>query len=98
MAFSISVSHLLPLALLSLLALQANIVSGLTYKGADISSLTIVEQDGVTFKDVNGNAGKLENILHSNGMNVARVRVWTAGTYSTGYAVDLAKVCELVTF
>jgi hypothetical protein len=70
-----------------------NFGSALTYKGADISSAKVVENSGITYKDVNGNSGALETILKNNGMNLARIRIWTAGTYSTAYALALAKVC-----
>lgn len=76
--------------------LAAGCVRGLTYKGADISSLTVVEQAGVSYKDTTGAAGKMEDILKAHGMNTARVRVWTSGTYSTSYALALGKVCTRV--
>ncbi|KAI0058972.1 arabinogalactan endo-1,4-beta-galactosidase [Artomyces pyxidatus] len=63
----------------------------LQYHGADISSVAVVEGNGITYKDINGATGKLENILKNHGMNTARVRLWTSGTYSTSYGLALAK-------
>jgi arabinogalactan endo-1,4-beta-galactosidase len=65
---------------------------GLTYHGADISSLTVVESAGHTYKDTNGATGKMETILKAHGMNTARVRIWTSGQYSTSYGLALGKV------
>jgi arabinogalactan endo-1,4-beta-galactosidase len=62
----------------------------LTYHGADISSLPLVESQGVKFTDA-GTVSPFETILKSHGMNTARIRVWTAGQYSTSYALSLAK-------
>lgn len=66
--------------------------SALTYKGADISSIPVSEAAGTTFKDTSGNAGKAETILASHGMNTARVRIWTAGTYNLAFGLALGKV------
>lgn len=90
--------HLPCLSRVSLLALtfalffHPHTVLGLQFKGADISSLTIVEEAGVAFEDTDGNPASGLAILKEHGMNTARVRVWTAGTYTTDYAVTLAKV------
>lgn len=67
-------------------------VLSLTYHGADISSVAVVEAAGVTYKDTTGTTGKMENILKTHGLNTARVRLWTSGTYSTTYGLALAKV------
>lgn len=66
--------------------------TALTYKGADISSVPVSEAAGTTFKDTNGVAGKAETILAAHGMNTARVRLWTAGTYNLAYGLALGKV------
>jgi arabinogalactan endo-1,4-beta-galactosidase len=66
-------------------------VSALVYRGADISSLIIVEQEGVTFKDVDGAPAKFEYIASEHGMNAARVRVWTSGQYNLSYALAMGK-------
>lgn len=78
--------------ILGLCILHPVVVFGLTYHGADISSVAVVEASGMTYKDTSGTTGKLENILKSSGLNTARVRLWTAGTYSTTYGLALAKV------
>lgn len=64
--------------------------SALTFKGADISSLLVVEEQGVTFTD-NGHVTPFEDILRSHGLNTVRVRVWTAGQYNLTYGLALAK-------
>jgi len=66
--------------------------SALIYRGADISSLLLVEQAGVTYTDVDGVPGKFEDIVRLHGMNAARVRVWTTGTYNLTYALEMGKV------
>ena len=77
---------LLPLLLLSF----SWLASALTYHGADISSLAIVEKAGVKYSD-GGSVAPFETILHNHGMNAARVRVWTAGDYNLNYGLALAK-------
>ncbi|TCD66517.1 hypothetical protein EIP91_001293 [Steccherinum ochraceum] len=72
---------------LSLLFSQA---LALTYHGSDLSSLAIVEKNGVQFTD-NGRVTPFETILKNHGSNAARVRVWTAGDYNTNYGLQLAK-------
>ena len=62
----------------------------LTYHGADISSLTVVENAGVRFTD-GGSVHPFENILRNHGMNAARVRIWTAGQYNLQYGLALGK-------
>jgi len=64
----------------------------LVWRGADISSVPVVEAAGITYKDTNGATGKFENILKAHGANAVRIRVWTAGTYNTAFALSLAKV------
>lgn len=66
--------------------------TALTWKGADISSIPVSEAAGTTFKDTNGVAGKAENILKAHGLNTARVRIWTAGTYNLAFGLALGKV------
>ncbi|KAI0751028.1 arabinogalactan endo-1,4-beta-galactosidase [Daedaleopsis nitida] len=77
---------LLPLLFLSF----SWLTSALTYRGADISSLTVVENSGVRYSD-NGQVQPFENILRTHGMNTARVRIWTAGQYNLQYGLALAK-------
>ena len=66
------------------------LASALTYHGADISSLTVVENSGIRYSD-GGSVGPFETILHNHGMNAARVQVWTAGQYNLNYALALGK-------
>ncbi|KAI0074017.1 arabinogalactan endo-1,4-beta-galactosidase [Panus rudis PR-1116 ss-1] len=61
----------------------------LTYHGADISSVPIVERS-VTFTD-NGQRAPFETIMRNHGGNAARVRVWTAGDYTLNFALALGK-------
>ncbi|KAF8573335.1 glycoside hydrolase family 53 protein [Ramaria rubella] len=62
----------------------------LTFHGADISSLIVVEDQGVKFTDA-GKISPFETILTSHGLNTARVRVWTAGQYDLSYGLQMAK-------
>ncbi|TFY80753.1 hypothetical protein EWM64_g3258 [Hericium alpestre] len=78
-----------PPLLLSVFVFAAH-TAALTFRAADISSLAVVEQQGVHFSD--GSQRKpFEDILTSHGANAARIRVWTAGQYDTRYALALAK-------
>ena len=77
---------LLPILLLSFSCLA----SALTYRGADISSLAVVERSGVRYSD-GGQVQPFETILSKHGMNIARVRIWTAGDYNLQYALALGK-------
>lgn len=65
-------------------------VAGLTYKGADFSSLALMEKAGRSFTQ-SGSKQPLEKILASQGCNAARIRVWTAGDYNLAYGLALAK-------
>jgi arabinogalactan endo-1,4-beta-galactosidase len=71
-------------------------VAALTYKSADISSLLVEEAAGKSYKDLNGNTAKLETILAGQGMNLARIRVWTAGDYIYQNALTIAKRAQAV--
>lgn len=77
------------LILAALLAV-AHLAQALTYKGADFSSLAVVERAGRKFSDGGSQKG-LETILASHGCNTARIRVWTAGDYTVDYGIALAK-------
>ena len=77
---------LIPILLLSF----SWLTSGLTYHGADISSLAVVERQGVHYSD-NGQQQPFETILKNHGMNAARVRIWTAGDYNLQYGLALAR-------
>ena len=72
------------------LAAFASLACALTYKGADISSVPIVEADGITYTD-GGSSKAFENIIVNHGANTARVRVWTSGTYDTAFALAMGK-------
>lgn len=77
------------LLLLHLLVLHAQ---ALTYRGADFSSLLLVESLGVTFTDGYDAPKPFEHILTSHGCNTARLRVWTGrDDYNTRYALKMAK-------
>ncbi|KAI0375887.1 arabinogalactan endo-1,4-beta-galactosidase [Pilatotrama ljubarskyi] len=77
---------LLPLLLLSF----SWLASALTYKGADISSLVVVENSGVRYTD-GGKVTPFETILRNHGANTVRIRIWTAGQYNLQYGLALAK-------
>ena len=62
----------------------------LTYKGVDLSSIPLVESQGVKYTD-GGPAKPFETILTSHGSNTARIRVWTTGQYNLQYGLKLAK-------
>ena len=61
----------------------------LTYRGADFSSLPVVEAKGIKYSD-GGSTKPFEQILASHGANLARIRVWTAGDYQLPAALKLA--------
>ncbi|KAI0720349.1 arabinogalactan endo-1,4-beta-galactosidase [Cerioporus squamosus] len=77
---------LLPILLLSF----SWLASALTYHGADISSLAVVEKQGVRYSD-NGQGQPFETILKNHGMNAARIRIWTTGDYNLQYGLALAR-------
>ncbi|KAG8766420.1 hypothetical protein FRC12_006894 [Ceratobasidium sp. 428] len=78
--------------LLSLLAERAT--AALQFKGADISSLLVLEAQGKKFKWTDGYVEGFEYILAKSGGNSARQRVWvnpSDGNYNLDYNVKLAK-------
>lgn len=75
--------------LLSALALVRG-VSALTYRGADISSVPVVEAAGHAYLD-GGQKRAFENILTSHGANTVRLRLWTAGQYNLNFTLAYAK-------
>lgn len=84
--------RLLRVCLLSVLTVLSP-VRGLTYHGADFSSLVNLENSGLTYKD-SGTTTKFETILKNHGANLARIRVWTStnnADYSLTYGLALAK-------
>ncbi|KAE9404643.1 glycoside hydrolase family 53 protein [Gymnopus androsaceus JB14] len=65
----------------------------LDFKGADYSSLINLENSGITYTD-DGTAGKFDAILADNGVNLARIRIWTSTNdedYSLAYGLELGK-------
>lgn len=62
----------------------------LTYKGADFSSLPLVESEGYSYSD-DGTTEAFETILANHDCNTARIRVWTSGDYDLDYGLSLAK-------
>ncbi|KAH8109677.1 arabinogalactan endo-1,4-beta-galactosidase [Phellopilus nigrolimitatus] len=69
----------------------------LSINGADISSLPLLESGGLSYSESDGGLTKpFETILSSHGFNLARIRVWTAGTYTQTYALALAKRAKFV--
>ncbi|KAL1651926.1 hypothetical protein SLS58_000049 [Diplodia intermedia] len=68
----------------------------LFYKGHDLSSLKIMEEGGVIYKDTakNNETRPAEDILGDGGMNTVRLRLWVdpiPGQYDLAYILDLAK-------
>lgn len=62
------------LAAAVLLAKTTN--GALQYKGADWSSVAVLERDGIVeYKNLNGEVKPLETILAENGINIVRQRV-----------------------
>ncbi|KAJ5678699.1 hypothetical protein N7462_006943 [Penicillium macrosclerotiorum] len=67
--------------------------AALSLRGADISSLIVEEDAGVSYKNLAGTTQKLEVILADAGINSVRQRVWvnpTNGYYDLDYNVELA--------
>jgi arabinogalactan endo-1,4-beta-galactosidase len=79
---------------LSSLATFTSLTSAtLQYRGADISSLLVEEDDGISYKNTNGASAKLETILSANGVNTVRQRLWvnpSDGVYGLDYNLELA--------
>lgn len=72
------------------LLLTALRVLSLPLNGADFSSLSLLESQGIHYTD-SGSVQPFERILANHGFELARIRVWTAGTYTQNYALALAK-------
>jgi arabinogalactan endo-1,4-beta-galactosidase len=77
---------------IALVAFGLSLVSALQYRGADFSSLLLLEATA----DIQYTASPttapqpFEQILHDYGVNLARIRIWTAGTYNLAYGLELA--------
>ncbi|CAI7631624.1 unnamed protein product [Penicillium pancosmium] len=85
---------MLPTLLLAGAYLLAPATAALTYRGADISSLIVEENDGISYKNSAGTTQVLEKILSGAGINSVRQRVWvnpSDGSYDLDYNVKLAK-------
>ncbi|KAJ5514776.1 Glycoside hydrolase superfamily [Penicillium fimorum] len=85
---------MLPYLLLAAGQLFASTAATLTYNGADISSLLVEEDAGISYKNTAGTTEKLEAILSASGVNSVRQRVWvnpSGGSYDLDYNVELAK-------
>jgi arabinogalactan endo-1,4-beta-galactosidase len=68
--------------------------AGLTYKGVDWSSTSMLEKSGKSFKTTDGKTTALETILKSSGVNTVRQRLWvnpSDGNYNLAYNVALGK-------
>lgn len=67
--------------------------AGLTYKGADWSSVIVEENSGISYSS-GGTTDSLEDILAAKGVNSVRQRVWvnpSDGNYNLDYNLKLAK-------
>ncbi|KAJ7064661.1 glycoside hydrolase family 53 protein [Mycena amicta] len=79
--------------LIAAVCVGARLATALTWHSADFSSLVNLENSGIRYK-VGGVTTPLETILHNNGVNLARIRVWTStnnADYSLTYGLALAK-------
>lgn len=66
----------IPKSLLAVGLLLANTAYGaLQYKGADWSSVAVLEREGHEYKNLKGTVAPLETILAENGINIVRQRV-----------------------
>jgi arabinogalactan endo-1,4-beta-galactosidase len=83
----------LSIFLSSLAAFTSLTSATLQYRGADISSLIVEEDDGISYKTTAGVSAKLETILAANGVNTVRQRLWvnpSNGIYGLDYNLELA--------
>ena len=76
--------------LVALLQIGWVAAQNLPFNGADISSLPMLESQGIRYSD-NGQTKAFETILASHGFKLTRIRVWTAGTYTQSYALNLTR-------
>jgi len=85
---------MLPSALLLASSLLAPAYAALSIRGADISSLVVEENSGISYKTTSGATEALEVILADSGINSVRQRVWvnpSDGSYDLDYNLKLAK-------
>ncbi|OMP82154.1 Arabinogalactan endo-1,4-beta-galactosidase [Diplodia seriata] len=82
-------------AAFSLLVAPAAVLGdSIAYKGVDISSLLMLEDNGQTYKTTSGSTAALEKILADSGVNSVRQRVWvnpSDGNYDLDYNLELSK-------
>ena len=76
--------------LISVFAFVGLAYAALSLNGADFSSLSMLESQGISYSD-NGSTQPFETVLADHGFQLARIRVWTAGTYTQDYGISLAK-------
>lgn len=82
-------------SVLSFIASGLSLVAALPYHGADFSSLLLLED--ITYTASAGAAPQpFEKILYDYGVNLARIRIWTAGTYNLTYGLEVAKKAKAV--
>ncbi|KAJ5625926.1 hypothetical protein N7510_002235 [Penicillium lagena] len=77
-----------------LAALSGYVSAELSIRGADISSLLVEEDAGISYKNLDGTTQALEVILAGAGINSVRQRVWvnpSDGSYDLDYNIELAK-------
>ncbi|PGG99264.1 hypothetical protein AJ79_08601 [Helicocarpus griseus UAMH5409] len=87
-------SHIYLLLIVLLALLPIPTFAALPYKGADISSVLMLENQGRTFSDTSGTVKPFEQILAEAGANSIRQRVWVDpedGNYNLDYNVELAR-------
>ncbi|KAI8810171.1 arabinogalactan endo-1,4-beta-galactosidase gala [Cladochytrium replicatum] len=63
------------------------------YRGADISSLLMLESKGISYKTTSGSSISFEKLLAQSGANMARQRIWvnpSDGNYNLAYNLKLA--------
>lgn len=86
-------SLIIPLAVFGL-----SLVSALKYRGADFSSLLLLESTtDIQYRASSSSEPQpFEQILKGYGVNLARVRIWTSGTYSLSYGLEFAKRAKAV--
>lgn len=67
-------------------------VLAISYRGADISSLPVLEAQGQKYSDA-GTTKPFETILASHGANLIRIRIWASDSsdYSLSRGIALAK-------
>ncbi|KAJ5524984.1 hypothetical protein N7494_011634 [Penicillium frequentans] len=84
---------MLSLVLLASQLLVPAVFAELSLRGADISSLLIEEEAGISYKNSAGTTEKLEVIMSDLGINSVRQRIWvnpSDGSYDLDYNIELA--------